>query len=295
MTLYKNKKVVAIGGGHGLGRMLAALKDFGNNATGIVTTTDNGGSTGRIRDCQGGIAWGDTRNCINQLITEPSIGSMMFEYRFKGVGELNDHNLGNLMLTALDNLSIRPLEAINLIRDMLKVDINIVPMTEHPTDLTALSVSGEWVRGETSVDETEYDLQRLYLEPQVQATKEGIKAIEEANCIVLGPGSFLTSIMPPLLLPELGKAIARNSTAKLVFVENLSPEYGPAGRMTLQEKLTWCQRACDGREIDVLLGKDNYEAFTGVREIVTIDLASANHQWRHDRTKLQKAIENLLG
>lgn len=295
MTLYKNKKVVAIGGGHGLGRMLAALKDFGNNATGIVTTTDNGGSTGRIRDCQGGIAWGDTRNCINQLITEPSIGSMMFEYRFKGVGELNDHNLGNLMLTALDNLSIRPLEAINLIRDMLKVDINIVPMTEHPTDLTALSVSGEWVRGETSVDETEYDLQRLYLEPQVQATKEGIKAIEEANCIVLGPGSFLTSIMPPLLLPELGKAIARNSTAKLVFVENLSPEYGPAGRMTLQEKLTWCQRACDGREIDVLLGKDDYEVFTGVREIVTIDLASANHQWRHDRTKLQKAIENLLG
>lgn len=101
--------------------------------------------------------------------------------------------------------------------------------------------------------------------------------------------------MPPLLLPELGKAIARNSTAKLVFVENLSPEYGPAGRMTLQEKLTWCQRACDGREIDVLLGKDDYEAFTGVREIVTIDLASANHQWRHDRTKLQKAIENLLG
>ncbi|MDP2575939.1 uridine diphosphate-N-acetylglucosamine-binding protein YvcK [Vibrio penaeicida] len=295
MTLYKNKKVVAIGGGHGLGRMLAALKDFGNNATGIVTTTDNGGSTGRIRDCQGGIAWGDTRNCINQLITEPSIGSMMFEYRFKGVGELNDHNLGNLMLTALDNLSIRPLEAINLIRDMLKVDVNIVPMTEHPTDLTALSVSGEWVQGETSVDETEYDLQRLYLEPQVQATKEGIKAIEEANCIVLGPGSFLTSIMPPLLLPELGKAIARNSTAKLVFVENLSPEYGPAGRMTLQEKLTWCQRACDGREIDVLLGKDDYEAFTGVREIVTIDLASANHQWRHDRTKLQKAIENLLG
>lgn len=65
--------------------------------------------------------------------------------------------------------------------------------------------------------------------------------------------------------------------------------------MTLQEKLTWCQRACDGREIDVLLGKDDYEAFTGVREIVTIDLASANHQWRHDRTKLQKAIENLLG
>ena len=89
MPIHKTKKVVAIGGGHGLGRlMLAALKDFGANATGIVATTDNGGSTGRIRQCQGGIAWGDTRNCINQLITEPNISSMMFEYRFRGAGEL---------------------------------------------------------------------------------------------------------------------------------------------------------------------------------------------------------------
>ncbi|MFA0698844.1 2-phospho-L-lactate transferase CofD family protein, partial [Vibrio sp. 10N.222.49.C9] len=97
MEIYSSKKVVAIGGGHGLGRILAALKDFGSNATGIVTTTDNGGSTGRIRYCQGGIAWGDTRNCINQLITEPSISSMMFEYRFRGAGELDGHNLGNLI------------------------------------------------------------------------------------------------------------------------------------------------------------------------------------------------------
>ncbi len=294
MTLYKNKKVVAIGGGHGLGRMLAALKDFGNNATGIVTTTDNGGSTGRIRDCQGGIAWGDMRNCINQLITEPSIGSMMFEYRFKGNGELNDHNLGNLMLTALDNLSVRPLEAINLIRDMLKVDVNIVPMTEHPSDLTALTDSGEWIRGETSVDETEHNLQRLYLEPQVQATKEGVKAIEEADCIILGPGSFLTSIMPPLLLPELSKSISKNLNAKLVFIENLSPEHGPAGRMPLQEKLSWCQRACNGRDLDLLLSNKRHKEIKGVSGVITIDLASANHQWRHDRSKLQKAIEDLL-
>ena len=95
----KNFKIVAIGGGHGLGRVLSALSVYGENITGIVTTTDNGGSTGRIRACQGGIAWGDTRNCLNQLVTEPSVGSMMFEYRFKGTGELNGHNLGNLMLT----------------------------------------------------------------------------------------------------------------------------------------------------------------------------------------------------
>ncbi len=172
MKNYKNKKIVAVGGGHGLGRMLAALKTFGSNATGIVATTDNGGSTGRIRYCQGGIAWGDTRNCINQLITEPSIESMMFEYRFKGAGELDGHNLGNLMLASLDNLSVRPLEAIQLIRSMLKVDVKIVPMSEHPADLKALSLDGKWVVGETSVDEMESDLLRLDLEPVVPATSE---------------------------------------------------------------------------------------------------------------------------
>ncbi|MEZ8824932.1 YvcK family protein [Vibrio amylolyticus] len=294
MTLYSSKKVVAIGGGHGLGRMLAALKDFGSNATGIVTTTDNGGSTGRIRHCQGGIAWGDTRNCINQLITDPSISSMMFEYRFKGAGELDGHNLGNLMLTALDNLSVRPIEAIQLIRNMLKVDVNIIPMSEHPSDLTALSVEGKWVTGETNVDEMPDDLMRLDLSPEVPATKEGVTAIEEADCIILGPGSFLTSIMPPLLLPEVGKAIALNTNAKLVFVENLSPEFGPAGRMTLKQKLEWCQRACQGRKIDVVLGDMEHPELCDDWNCLTTDLASPNRDWRHDRDKLQKAIEGLL-
>ncbi|CAH6798670.1 putative transferase YbhK [Vibrio chagasii] len=294
MNIYTSKKVVAIGGGHGLGRMLAALKDFGSNATGIVATTDNGGSTGRIRDCQGGIAWGDTRNCINQLITEPSISSMMFEYRFRGQGELDGHNLGNLMLTALDNLSVRPLEAINLIRNMLKVDVNIVPMTEHPSDLTALSMDGRWVTGETNVDDMTEKLRMMDLSPEVPATKEAVAAVEQADCIVLGPGSFLTSVMPPLLLPEIGKAISENTHAKLIFVENLSPEHGPAGKMTLQEQLEWCERTCKARKIDIILGNEPHPELEGQWNCVTTDLASANRDWRHDRVKLQQAIEAQL-
>lgn len=294
MKIYKTKKVVAIGGGHGLGRILAALKKFGNNATGIVTTTDNGGSTGRVRYCQGGIAWGDTRNCINQLITDPSVESMMFEYRFKGTGELDGHNLGNLMLASLDNLSVRPLEAIQLIRNMLKVDVNIVPMSEHPSDLKALSVSGRWVHGETSVDEMDSDLQRLDLEPEVPATSEALTAIEKADCIILGPGSFLTSIMPPLLLSELGQAIFKNNKAKLIFIDNLSPEYGPAGRMSLTQRLEWCQRACRGRKVDVILGEENQPELSKEWHYVTADLASPNRDWRHDRDKLTKAIIEQL-
>ncbi len=294
MTIHKKNKVVAIGGGHGLGRILAALKDFGANATGIVATTDNGGSTGRIRQCQGGIAWGDTRNCINQLITEPTTSSMMFEYRFRGAGELNGHNLGNLMLTALGNLSIRPLEAINLIRDMLQVEVNIVPMSEHPADLTALSISGKWVRGETNVDDMSEPLQRLYVEPEVPATDEGIQAIKKADCIILGPGSFLTSIMPPLLLPELGKAIAEQTQAKVIFIDNLDNEYGPAGMMTLEKRLQWCQRACDGRKVDILLGENFSDELKANYQCIEVNLASPNHEWRHDRKKLQQEIEKII-
>ncbi|GEA52951.1 putative gluconeogenesis factor [Vibrio inusitatus NBRC 102082] len=294
MEIYSSKKVVAIGGGHGLGRILAALKDFGSNATGIVTTTDNGGSTGRIRYCQGGIAWGDTRNCINQLITEPSISSMMFEYRFRGAGELDGHNLGNLILTAMDNLSVRPLEAINLVRELLKVDVNILPMTEHPSDLRALSTKGSWVKGETNVDEMEEDLLRLDLDPEVPAICESVDAIKLADAIILGPGSFLTSIMPPLLLPEIGRAIKANTNAKVLLIENLSPEFGPAGRMDLRQKLSWIERACHGRKIDVVLGGVPHPELEDKWNIVTRDLASINRGWRHDREKLRLAILEQL-
>ncbi|MGL5284517.1 MAG: 2-phospho-L-lactate transferase CofD family protein, partial [Aeromonas sp.] len=100
------QKVVALGGGHGMGRVLSALSFLGPRLTGIVTTTDNGGSTGRLRKNQDCIAWGDLRNCLNQLVTQPSTGSMLFEDRFGGQGELAGHNLGNLMLLALDNLCV---------------------------------------------------------------------------------------------------------------------------------------------------------------------------------------------
>lgn len=288
-----NPKIVAIGGGHGLGRVLSALSSYGSQVTGIVTTTDNGGSTGRIRACQGGIAWGDTRNCINQLITEPSVGSMIFEYRFRGNGELNGHNLGNLMLTALDNLSIRPLDAINLIRDMLKVETQIVPMSEHPADLTAMLRNGDIISGETSVDELNEVPLRLYVEPAVPATKEGVQAIEQADLILLGPGSFLTSVMPPLLLKEIKQAL-KHSQAKIIFITNLDKEKGPAGAMTLETMLHWCERAMGGRSVDGVLS-DHHRPELAPRYMQIIEaLASSNHEWRHNREKLKQAIDQLI-
>lgn len=287
------KKVVAIGGGHGLGRLLAALSILEDNVTGIVTTTDNGGSTGRIRQCQGGIAWGDMRNCINQLITEPSLGSMLFEYRFKGSGELKDHNLGNLILTALNDMSVRPLEAINLIRDMLKIKPIIVPMSEHPTDLAAITSSKNIIFGETSIDELSELPQNLILQPNVAAPKEAIHAIKHADLIILGPGSFFTSILPPLLIPKISKALA-SAKGEIMFIPNLSPESGPAGKMTIAEQLSWCQKYMRGRKVDIVLTSPVTEELPTDYLVLQNELASFNPTWRHDRRKLRKIILEYL-
>lgn len=140
---------------------------LGSRLTGIVTTTDNGGSTGRIRRSEGGIAWGDMRNCLNQLITQPSVASAMFEYRFGGNGELSGHNLGNLMLKALNHLSVRPLEAINLIRNLLKVDAHLIPMSELPVNMMAIDDQGHEVYGEVNIDQLTIPPQELMLSPKV--------------------------------------------------------------------------------------------------------------------------------
>ena len=208
-TLADLDKVVALGGGHGLGRVMSSLSSLGSRLTGIVTTTDNGGSTGRIRRAEGGIAWGDMRNCLNQLITSPSVASAMFEYRFTGSGELAGHNLGNLMLKALDHLSVRPLEAINLIRGLLKVDAVLIPMSEHPVDLVATDENGNQIYGEVQIDNLNALPHDLQLHPAVKATQEAIDAIDQADLILIGPGSFLTSLMPLLLLEDLARALRR--------------------------------------------------------------------------------------
>ncbi|BFO08883.1 uridine diphosphate-N-acetylglucosamine-binding protein YvcK [Serratia rubidaea] len=236
-TLADLDRVVALGGGHGLGRVMSSLSSLGSRLTGIVTTTDNGGSTGRIRRSEGGIAWGDTRNCLNQLITEPSVASAMFEYRFSGNGELAGHNLGNLMLKALDHLSVRPLEAINLIRSLLKVDAALIPMSEQPVDLMAHDHEGNHVYGEVNVDQLTAMPQELMLSPHVNATREALDAIAQADLILIGPGSFLTSLMPLLLLDDLARAL-RRSSASMIYIDNLGKELSvAAASLSLRDKL----------------------------------------------------------
>lgn len=294
-TLADLDRVVALGGGHGLGRVLSSLSSLGSRLTGIVTTTDNGGSTGRIRRSEGGIAWGDMRNCLNQLITEPSVASAMFEYRFGGNGELSGHNLGNLMLKALDHLSVRPLEAINLIRNLLKVDAHLIPMSEHPVDLMAIDDQGHEVYGEVNIDQLTAPIQELLLTPNVPATREAVHAISEADLIIIGPGSFYTSLMPILLLKEIAQAL-RRAPAPMVYIGNLGRELSlPAANLKLESKLAIMEQYVGKKVIDaVIVGPK--EDVSAVKERIVIQevLEASDIPYRHDRQLLHSALEKAL-
>ena len=287
------ERVVAIGGGHGMGRVLSSLSFLGTRLTGIVTTTDNGGSTGRLRKSQECIAWGDLRNCLNQLVTEPSIGSQLFEYRFTGRGELAGHNLGNLMLLALDNLCVRPLDAIRLISDMLHIAPSLLPMSEHPTDLCAHTVCGDQILGEVSIDQLTTPPRALSLNPVVPATREAIDALSQADMIILGPGSFLTSIMPPLLLNEVAEAI-RGSGAIVVFISNLVAENGPAGKLTLSHQHRWLEERIGQGRIDAILAPEGLGAPELQHCLVQASLGEAALPHRHDRLKLRQALDAVI-
>ncbi|GLR09984.1 hypothetical protein COO59_02260 [Mixta theicola] len=294
-TLADLDRVVALGGGHGLGRVMSALASLGSRLTGIVTTTDNGGSTGRIRQSEGGIAWGDTRNCLNQLITEPGVASAMFEYRFAGNGELAGHNLGNLMLKALDHLSVRPLEAINLIRNMLKVDALLIPMSEQPVDLMATDSEGHMVYGETAIDTLARVPQDLMLHPNVAPTREAIEAIAEADLILIGPGSFFTSLMPLLLMEEMAQAL-RRTPAPLIFIGNLGRELSPAAAsLRLEDKLAIMEKYIGKKVIDAVVVGPRVEV-QGVQDrlIVQQPLEAADIPYRHDRQLLRLALEQAI-
>jgi len=294
-TLADMDRVVALGGGHGLGRVLSSLSSLGSRLTGIVTTTDNGGSTGRIRRSEGGIAWGDMRNCLNQLITQPSVASAMFEYRFGGNGELSGHNLGNLMLKALDHLSVRPLEAINLIRSLLKVDAHLIPMSELPVDLMALDDQGHEVYGEVNIDQLTTLPQELMLSPKVPATREAIETIAEADLILIGPGSFYTSLMPLLLLDEMAQAL-RRTPAPMVYIGNLGRELSlPAASLTLADKLAIIEQYVGKKVIDaVIVGpKVDVSAMTD-RIVIQDELEASDIPYRHDRQLLHSALEKAV-
>ncbi len=292
-ALYKCKGIVAIGGGHGLGRVMASLGFLGERMAGIVATTDDGGSTGRLRKDSGCIAWGDLRNCLNQLCSDsPNLARILFEYRFKDSGDLSGHNLGNLILLAMDQMCVRPLDAINLIRQMLQVDARLIPMSEEPASLAGI-IGGQQIVGETRIDGLPDRPDQLMLLPDIQPTHEAITAIENADLIILGPGSFMTSTLPALLMADLAVAI-KESKALKVYIGNINPEQSSINKFSIQEKLSWMQEMTDIYP-DILLWPDEREIPEGLNcQVLQKPLADQFQSGVHSQDALRIALDNLV-
>ncbi|AWB67317.1 hypothetical protein C2869_13085 [Saccharobesus litoralis] len=294
LMLTREFNIVAIGGGHGLGKVLNTFSDYGHRLTGIVTTTDNGGSTGRLRKAKDTIAWGDLRNCLSHLAGKNHFGAQLLEYRFED-DELSGHSLGNLLFFALQQLRYSPVEVIELARRMLKVESRLYPMSEQPAHLSATTCEGRVVVGETSIDAEDIPVPDcLNLTQNITAPPRAIRAIYNADYILLGPGSFFTSVIPPLLVNDLYQALAATN-AKIIYIDNLGKEIGPAGKMNLAAKLEWLQRQFPKVRISKVL-VDNHSPVDNLSDDMVIkgELRQQDIFYRHDELKLRQTMERVF-
>src|SRR5215210_847897 len=224
--MSRGLKLVAIGGGTGLSALLAGLKrlvgapDEGGswleNLSAIVTVSDDGGSSGRLRDELQMLPPGDIRNCMIALSEDSNLLSRLFRYRFRGQGELGGHSFGNLFLAALTEVTGDFTEAVRLSSEVLASKGHIYPATISDVRLVAELEDGSIVRGETHISASRAPIRRLSLEPErCLPLPEVLKAIRAAEVITVGPGSLYTSILPNLLVARVSHAIGESSATKI--------------------------------------------------------------------------------
>ena len=227
-------RIVAIGGGTGLSTLLKGLRDHVREAappdsavpcigdlTAVVTVTDDGGSSGRLRKELNILPPGDIRNCIVALSEDQALLAKLFQYRFEGVSALTGHNFGNLFLAALAGVTGDFAEAVKLSSEILATRGHIYPATTANVELEAIMNDGSRVRGETSITASQHGITRLEMvPPDVSPMQETLDALARADLITIGPGSLFTSLIPNVLVRGIPEAIA-NSPALKVYVCNL--------------------------------------------------------------------------
>lgn len=218
-------KIVAIGGGTGLASVLRGLKPLDCEITAIVTVADDGGSSGRLRKDMGILPPGDIRNCLLALAqAEPDMASL-FNHRFQK-GELNGHNFGNLFLAAMTEMTGDFQVAVRTMSRILAVRGTVLPATLCDVSLRAVMEDGTEVAGEYNIPLARKSIRRLHMEPEdPPALDEAVKRIEEADGIIIGPGSLYTSVIPNLLVPGIKAAIA-GSPAPRMYVCNVMTQPG---------------------------------------------------------------------
>ena len=227
--LVSGPKIVVVGGGTGLSTMLRGLKKYTNNITAIVTVGDDGGGSGKIREDFGMLPPGDIRNCILALADTEPIMEKLLQYRFKE-GSLEGQSFGNLFLAAMAGISDNFEEAVQRMSSVLAVTGKVLPVTLDDMKLVAILENGDKIDGESRIpDEAiarKSKIKKLMINPKnAKPLVDALKAIEEADAIIMGPGSLYTSIIPNMLVTDIADTIC-NSDAIKIYISNIMTQPG---------------------------------------------------------------------
>lgn len=317
------QNLVAIGGGTGLSTLLAGLKKRVGKAEGslwieslsaIVTVSDDGGSSGRLRDELQMLPPGDIRNCMIALSEDSSLLSKLFRYRFRGDGELGGHSFGNLFLAALTEVTGDFTEAIRLSSEILASKGHIFPATISDVRLVAELEDGSVVSGETQISKSSQSIRSLRLEPErCLPLPQVLKAIRNADIITVGPGSLYTSILPNLLVSRIARVIGQSPATK-IFVNNLMTQPGETDGYSARAHLETVKKYAPEIHFDFVIvnnrkisnqqaeryaaegayqiGIDDTieEALDQTTEIVRADLLDGGEKVRHNADRLADVV-----
>src|SRR6185295_13384073 len=312
--------LTAIGGGTGLSALLRGLKAHVGTAlrqlTGVVTVTDDGGSSGRLRREFGVLPPGDIRNCLVALADDEDLLARLFQYRFPNGGGLVGHSFGNLFLTALTGITGDFHQAILTAESVLSVRGKVFPATLTDVRLRGRGVSGQVYEGESAVGLSGEELATVELDPAAPpAFPQAVTALEKADLILLGPGSLYTSILPNLLIPGIRQAVAK-AQCRVVLLLNLMTQPGETDGMMGIDHLRALESQIGSRVIDAVLVNSapipepllSHYAETGSEpvavdraalesagvEVIEADLLAVDRDLiRHDPEKLARVVLGL--
>ncbi|TDW20570.1 putative cofD-like protein [Breznakia blatticola] len=308
------KNVVVIGGGTGQSVILRGIKDIENiKLTTIVTVADDGGSTGRLRDAYQIPAMGDIRNVMIALAESETLLSSLMDFRFDGKGDLSGHNLGNLLLTALTQISGNFLEAIQTFSRVLRVKGEIVPSTTQIVTLMAIMEDGTKVAGESNIPKFHNRIDKVYYDEKVYATKRAVSAITNADYIIFGIGSLYTSILPNIIIPEIISAL-KSSKAKTIYFCNAMSQPGETDHFTMEDHVEALEKHTYKGIIDTVVTHNNIlheETLDRYRKQDSYPIWQAENEHpyevvkynllkfddgliRHDSMKIKRAFEEML-
>ena len=245
-------KVVTIGGGTGLSVLLRGLKKYPLEITAVVTVADDGGSSGKIRSDMNIPSPGDIRNVIAALSDVEPYLEKMFQYRFDS-GEVKGHPVGNLMIAAMTDIHGDFSTAVKVMSRILNVRGTVLPTTNDIATLNAVLSDGEIIRGESSITKAGGVIDHVYITPsRVKPNEDVLKAIEEADYIIMGPGSLYTSIIPNLLISKVSEKI-RERNAKKIYVCNVMTQHGETDNYTVSDHIVAINKHVEENIFDLVI------------------------------------------